>query len=342
MKKELFPVFIFFLVSLFGFQQSPQQANKNFSIQKLADGVWAVIHNDKGGHAICNAGIVDLGDKTLVFDAFINPGAALELKQAAEKLTHHKVAYVVNSHYHDDHIRGTWVFVPGASVISTEWTKNEIQQSEPEEQDWAKKNNAGQLSKAKQQLQAATGKDKEEALMWFGYFEAISQSLPNLKTILPDKTFNDSLRVRGSKRDILLLECKNGHTGSDAVMILPKEGIVFMGDLLFTERHPWLADGDPDNWKRFLEKIIGDSSLKQFVPGHGMAGGKEKLQEIIHYISDLQQMAKEAVQKGETDSVFAKTPVPAAYTNWWFGRFYPGNLSFVYSKALANGNGTNK
>ena len=108
MKRQLFPVLIFLLVSLLGFQQSPQQTARNFSIQKLSDGVWAVIHNDKGGHAICNAGIVDLGDKTLVFDAFINPGAALELKQAAEKLTHHKVAYVVNSHYHDDHIR-----VPG-------------------------------------------------------------------------------------------------------------------------------------------------------------------------------------------------------------------------------------
>jgi hypothetical protein len=38
------------------------------------------IQNDKGGHAICNAGIIDLGNKTLVFDAFINPDAAIELR----------------------------------------------------------------------------------------------------------------------------------------------------------------------------------------------------------------------------------------------------------------------
>ena len=325
-------VFIFLMAALFGFQQSPKQPYKNFSIQKLADGIWAVIHNDKGGHAICNAGIIDLGNKTLVFDAFINPDAALELKQAAEKLTHRSVAYVVNSHYHDDHIRGTWVFVPGASVISTEWTKKEIQKSEPEEQEWARKNNVGQLLKAKQQLQAATGKDKDEALMWFGYFEAISQSLPKLKTILPDKTFNDSLRIHGSKREVLLLECKNGHTGSDAVMILPKEGIVFMGDLLFTERHPWLADGDPDSWKKFLGNLYADVSFKQFVPGHGPVADREKLQVIIQYINDLQQMAKESVQKGEADSVFAKRAIPNAYKDWWYGRFYPGNLKFVYSK----------
>ena len=98
----------------------PQQASMNFSIKQLAPGVWAALQNDKGGHAISNAGIIDLGNKTLVFDAFINPDAAIELRQVAEQLTKHKVSFVVNSHFHDDHIRGTEAFVPGALVISTE------------------------------------------------------------------------------------------------------------------------------------------------------------------------------------------------------------------------------
>ena len=320
------------IVLLYAFHKPAQQPFKNFSIQQLSAGVWAVIQNDKGGHAICNAGIVDLGNKTLVFDAFINPDAAGELKQAAEKLTHHTIAYVINSHYHDDHVRGNQVFMPGASIISTEWTKKEMQKSEPAEQDWARKNNAAQLIKAKQKLLAATANEKEEALMWFGYYEAISQSLLNLKSFFPTITFNDSLWIHGSKREVLLIECKNGHTGSDAVMILPKEGIVFMGDLLFTQRHPWLGDGDPDSWKTHLEKFYNDNSLKQFIPGHGPVAGKEQLQIIIKYITDLQQMASEAVQNGIPDSVFVKKAIPAAYKDWWYGRFYPGNLSFVYSK----------
>ncbi len=334
MKKLLSIVILFSILILVGFHKPPPQSYKNFSIQPLSEGIWAVIQNDKGGHAICNAGIVDLGDKILVFDAFINPDAAAELKQAAEKLTHRTVSYVVNSHYHDDHIRGNQVFMPGASIISTEWTKKEIQKSEPEEQDWARQNNAGQLQKAKQQLQAAKGKERDEALMWFGYFEAISQSLLKLKTFLPDITFNDSLWIHGSKRDALLVECKNGHTGSDAVMILPKEGIVFMGDLLFNERHPYLGDGDPDSWKKHLGKFYKDSSLKQFVPGHGPVADKEQLYVIIQYINDLQRMATEAKQNGIADSVFIKREVPALYKDWWYGRFYSGNLSFVYSKAL--------
>lgn len=169
--------------------------------------------------------------------------------------------------------------------------------------------------------------------MWVGYFEAISQSLPKLKTILPDVTFSDSMSIHGSKRSLLLLECKNGHTGSDVVMILPKEGIAFMGDLLFVQRHPWLSDGDPDSWKRHLEHFYADASLKQFVPGHGPVAGKDALQDMIHYIGDLQQMAAQAVRNKEPDTVFLKRTVLPKYKNWWYGRFYSANLDFVYAKA---------
>jgi len=40
--------------------------SKHFKTEKLSDGVFAVIHSF-GGYAICNSGIIDLGDKVLVF-----------------------------------------------------------------------------------------------------------------------------------------------------------------------------------------------------------------------------------------------------------------------------------
>ncbi|MFI5185959.1 MAG: MBL fold metallo-hydrolase [Chitinophagales bacterium] len=324
---------ILFLLAA-GFHQPPP--SKNFSIQQLAPGVWAAIQNDKGGHAISNAGIVDLGDRTLVFDAFINPDAAAELKQAAEQLTKHPVSFVINSHFHDDHIRGDQAFVPGASIISTEWTRNEMEKAEPEEREWARKNIKKQIEKAQQRLQVAKADEKEEDIMWLGYYEAISQSLPKLKMILPDITFKDSMWIHGSLRSVLLVECHDGHTGSDAVMILPKEGIAFMGDILFVNRHPWFGDGHPDSLKKHLQRFYADTSLKQFVPGHGAVAGKESLQRLIQYINDLQQAASDAVEKGVTDSVFEKSPVLAAYKNWWFGRFYSDNLEVVYEKAKKN------
>jgi len=318
------------LLLLLGFRKpSPP---RNFSIQQLAPGVWAAIHNDRGGYAISNAGIVDLGDRTLVFDAFINPDAAIELKSVAEQLTKHKVEFVVNSHYHDDHVRGDQAFVPGALVVSTEWTRNEIEKAEPEDREWLKKNIEKQVEKARQLVQHAPASDKEEDNMWLSYYESIAQSLPKLKLILPDVTFRDSMWIRGSKRSILLVECHNGHTPSDAVMILPQSGIAFMGDLLFVNRHPWFGDGNPDSLKKHLQRFFADTSLKQFVPGHGPVAGKESLLTLTKYITDLQQIAAGAIQKGEADSVFTKTPVLPLYKTWWFGRFYRDNLQVVYEQ----------
>jgi len=317
---------------MIGFR-NPQTGSKNFFLQQLAPGVWAAIQNDKGGHAISNAGIIDLGNRTLVFDAFMNPDAATELKKAAELLTKHPVSFVINSHYHDDHIRGNQVFVPGATIISTEWTKNEMRTAEAEELEWLRKNNGRSLEKARQQLNSATASEKDEALMWLGYYEGISQSLPVLKTTLPDVTFEDSLWIHGSKRSVLLIECKNCHTVSDVVMLLPLEGIAFMGDVLFVNRHPWFGDGSAENLKEHLQGFYANAAIKQFVPGHGPVAGKEALQSLIRYISDLQQLASEAVQKNEGDSDFIKQDVLSQYKNWWFKRFYSDNLATVYHEA---------
>ena len=75
---------LFILISNTSF---PQDADsKHFKIQKISEGIYAVIHSI-GGYAICNAGIIDLGDKTLVYDTFLSPLAARELRTAAEVIT---------------------------------------------------------------------------------------------------------------------------------------------------------------------------------------------------------------------------------------------------------------
>ena len=52
--------------------------SKHFQLQQVAEGVYAAIHID-GGAAIGNAGIVDLGDRTLIYDTFFTPQTAEDL-----------------------------------------------------------------------------------------------------------------------------------------------------------------------------------------------------------------------------------------------------------------------
>src|SRR3990172_6492741 len=90
--------------------------SQHFRLERLADGVYAAIASGSGA-ATCNAGIVDLGDRTLVFDPFLTPKAAHDLRVAAEQLTGRSVSIVINSHYHNDHIRGNQVFSAETRIV---------------------------------------------------------------------------------------------------------------------------------------------------------------------------------------------------------------------------------
>jgi cyclase len=85
---------LFLALFLLTFYLFAQVQSKHFAIQKLSDGVYAAIATN-GGHAICNAGIIDLGDATLIFDPFMTPEAAKDLQKVSEQLTGHKVKYVI-------------------------------------------------------------------------------------------------------------------------------------------------------------------------------------------------------------------------------------------------------
>jgi cyclase len=83
--------------------------SRHFQLEQLAEGVYAAIALAGGGSG-SNAGMIDLGDRTLVFDTFLTPQAADELRAAAEHLLGRPVAYVINSHWHCDHIQGNQAF----------------------------------------------------------------------------------------------------------------------------------------------------------------------------------------------------------------------------------------
>jgi cyclase len=77
--------------------------SQRFRIEKMAEGAYAAIHIE-GGAAVGNAGIVDLGDRTLVYDSLFTPQAGEDLRTTAEALFGRPVAMVIDSHWHNDHI----------------------------------------------------------------------------------------------------------------------------------------------------------------------------------------------------------------------------------------------
>src|SRR5512143_1947328 len=122
----------------------------HFSLHQLTDGVYAAIATD-GGAAISNAGIVDLGGRTLVYDTFMTPQAGRDLRLAATQLTGREPELVVNSHYHNDHIWGNQAFGPATLFVSSAQTLKLMHTSGVEELQWAREVSARRLAEARAQ-----------------------------------------------------------------------------------------------------------------------------------------------------------------------------------------------
>jgi len=113
-------------------------------------------------------------------------------------------------------------------------------------------------------------------------------------------------------------------------MFLPEEGILFMGDLLFTQFHPYLADGDPS---RLLEalKEVSKWEATTLVPGHGPVGRMEDLELFLAYIEECNEIARGLVESGKGDAC-DEVHVPAMFSHWKMPQFFHANLRFLQQR----------
>jgi glyoxylase-like metal-dependent hydrolase (beta-lactamase superfamily II) len=327
---------LFFMAMAASVLHAQLPSSKHFRLEKLTPGVYAAIALP-GGWAVCNAGIIDMGSYSIVVDPFLSPEAAADLRRAAEQLTGHPVRYVINTHAHSDHVRGNQVFRGTSEIISTATTLAEIARHEPGDVKDEQSSAPARLAEIEARLSHETDQRKRTELAFQqNYLEATVASLKGYTLTLPTITFDRRMTLHSTRRSIDLLAFEGGHTSSDLVVLLPEERIVFTGDLVFIECHPWLADGNPDNLIRTLELMRG-MEINLVVPGHGPVGDADHFTAMIQYLRDLEALAQDALRHGVRKVELARISVPAAYADWSVEHFFLPNLRFMYDRAAGKG-----
>jgi glyoxylase-like metal-dependent hydrolase (beta-lactamase superfamily II) len=306
--------------------------SKHFQIERLADGVYAAIASEQG-YASCNAGIIDIGDRTILFDTFLTPEVARDLLNATEQLTSNKITHIINSHEHNDHIRGNQVFGSDVDIISTVFTREAIARNEHENIKSEKKTILKEISDAQSKLDAEKDpKRRRELAFLICEMQGVSKSHCELKTRLPNITFEHKLIIHGTERTVELLPFA-GHTASDVILYLPKEKIAFMSDLLFVNIHPYLASGSPEQWKQSLADVQA-LGVQVAVPGHGPVGKSADLSAMLQYIQSLENIVVDMIKSGKPAEQASFEPIPSPFDTWLcFENFFVANLKFLYKLA---------
>lgn len=313
----------------------------HFRLHQLADGVFAAIHSEDGW-AQSNAGIVDLGDRVLIFDTFISPQAATDLRAAVAALLSRPIAAVINSHYHNDHIWGNQAFAGDVPIIATNKTRKLITTLGAEEYRWFQTHSQERLSALEAQLNQEQDEASRRLTAYsIAYYRANLGALSQLEIRVPNLTFTDQLDFFGPSRVAHLICYGGGHTGSDSILYLPEERIIFMADMLFVGTHVYLPDGDPDELRRTLNRIMQLPSAT-LVPGHGRIGDASDVERMIGYLDRLEALVENAIRQGIGDEAVTRLPMPAEYREWIFPAFFPANLQFLYQFRSGGGSSVSR
>jgi glyoxylase-like metal-dependent hydrolase (beta-lactamase superfamily II) len=111
------------------------------------------------------------------------------------------------------------------------------------------------------------------------------------------------------ERRLELKKVGPAHTIGDAVAFLPKEGILFTGDLLVNWKfgnNVGDRDADVPHWVQVLNNL-STWNARTVVPGHGNLGTAETLKAQSAFLDDLWKQVAAGKKAGKTADDLVKT-----------------------------------
>ncbi|WP_010676726.1 MBL fold metallo-hydrolase [Bacillus timonensis] len=289
----------------------------HFTLEKVSSYVYAAVAK-KGSGSVANAGFVNLGDQLLIFDTFNTQQASADLKKIAEKITNQSVTWVINSHWHGDHIRGNQTFKE-SKIISSEVTYSKMRGFHPSRIS-KQKNDLQGLSTYIQSLEKQGNLKLNDQLH---FLREIEKSLPTLELVLPNQTFRRNHTFSGTACRAKLFTLGGGHSFCDACLYIPEEKVIFMGDLLFVNGHPtFFEESNPNQWIQILREVER-LDFNVAIPGHGSIGTKQDISNLIDYIAEITTVVSENESLEEIE-------IPSKYKNWGSPEVYHQNIKVLY------------
>ena len=218
-----------------------------------------------------NAMVVVNEDDVLLVDSHITADAARELIASVAAITDKPIRYLVNSHFHFDHAHGNQEFPEGVEIIGHEYTRERLLGDVLNEPTYSvigsPEYQESVVSSLEEKLDGADAGARESLEAQITTLKRHITGLREVKPTPPNTTLVRKMTLYRGSREIQLHHLGRGHTGGDVVVLMPKEKVVFTGDLFYAGA-PYLGDGYANEFPDTLEKLK-QLDFEVAVPGHG-------------------------------------------------------------------------
>jgi glyoxylase-like metal-dependent hydrolase (beta-lactamase superfamily II) len=259
-----------------------------------------------------NTGIVVGDDSVMVIDTQATPVMAQDVIRRIREVTDKPVKYVVLSHYHAVRVLGASAYRP-EHIIASQGTYELI-------------------------VERGEADMKSEIGRFPRLFRSV-ESIPGLTW--PNLVFENAMTLWMGRREVRILHLGRGHTRGDTVVWLPKEKILFSGDLVEYAATPYTGDAYLQEWPKTLDRIraLGPERL---VPGRGAAlmntqQVEESLQGTQAFITQMFDSVRAGAEAGKPlQAIYRETyeRLKPQFGHWViFDHCLPFDVSRAYDEA---------
>ncbi len=277
--------------------------DKGFAlVRKVGNGLYATISDpSKGNATLCNGGFLAGKDGALLIEGFTTPSGAAFQMEALRMVSQVPVKGALDTHYHFDHSMGNSFYgANGVPLWAHAMTAKRIVDSYAPLQAADKEAVLGPFEKrikdAKSDAERAHALTDLNAMTGLFYIaNAALLSLPN-HPIDPAK-LPMSIELGGLTA---VVDSYPGHSGTDMVVRVPDQNVVYTGDLLFSGWYPVCFDEKAtiSGWRNTLQKFATFDKDTLFVPGHGQICGQEGIAAIREVFDDIAGQAEKMFKAG--------------------------------------------
>jgi glyoxylase-like metal-dependent hydrolase (beta-lactamase superfamily II) len=215
-----------------------------------------------------NAGFVVTDEGVVVIDALGSPALGNELLQAIRRITPKPVRRVIVTHYHADHFYGLKPLKDAGAEI------------------WAHRGSLDYLTNG--EAERRREQRARDLAPWVS---------PDTPLLHADRWLDGdaSFTLGGVRFEIQ--HFGPAHSPEDLVVVVPDEGVVFIGDILFTGRVPYVGEADSKAWLARIERLIA-LKPRLMVTGHGEVSRNPTKDLVLtrDYLTYLRQVMGKAVE----------------------------------------------
>ncbi len=242
------------------FASTQDLQDQKVSFEELASGVFAYVAEGDP-----NCGAIVGPESVLVIDARATPVLAQDFIANIRRVTDKPIQHLVLTHYHAVRVLGASAF--GApQIIAHRNTRSLV------------------IERGQQDFESESGRFPR-------LFRDVS-SVPGLT--MPNVTYDKELTFYFDQREVQFLWLGNGHTNGDTAIFLPRERILFSGDLVEAGATPYTGDAYIEDWLETLERVRA-LRADVLIPGRGPAVHEAEVSRAVDSTKEFLTILRDSV-----------------------------------------------